>query len=257
MESIAGRVALVTGGGRGIGRAIALALAREGAAVALAARSVPELEAVAEEVQALGRRAFFLPLDVLDRRAVGTAPAEVARALGPVDILVNNAGMHLTGPVQRISDAQWDGVLQVNLTAPFLLTRAFLPGMYERGWGRVINVSSVAGKIGVKYMAAYVASKHGLVGLTRTVAVEAGRKGVTANAICPSWVETRMMDEGIQAIVEATGRDAAEVRAALLAENPSGRAATPEEVAEVAVLLARNPAINGQCFHVDGGEVQA
>jgi NAD(P)-dependent dehydrogenase (short-subunit alcohol dehydrogenase family) len=257
MESIAGRVAFVTGGGRGIGRAIALALAREGAAVALAARSVPELEGVASEVQALGRRAFFLPLDVLDRRAVAAAPAEVARALGPVDILVNNAGMHATGPVQRIPDAQWDGVLQVNLTAPFLLTRAFLPGMYERGWGRVINVSSVAGKIGVKYMAAYVASKHGLVGLTRTVAVEAGRKGVTANAICPSWVETQMMDEGIQAIVEATGRAPEEVRAALLAENPSGRAASPEEVAEVAVLLARNPAINGQCIHVDGGEVQA
>jgi len=257
MESIAGRVALVTGGGRGIGRAIALALAREGASVALAARSVPELEQVASEVQALGRRAFFLPLDVLDRRAVADAPATIARALGPVDILVNNAGIHATGPILRISDARWDGVLEVNLTAPFRLTRAFLPGMYDRGWGRVVNVASVAGKIGVKYAAAYVASKHGLVGLTRTVALEGGKKGVTANAICPSWVETQMMDESIQAIVEATGRAADQVRAAMLAENPSGRAASPEEVAEVAVLLARNPAINGQCIHVDGGEVQA
>jgi len=257
MESIAGRVALVTGGGRGIGRAIALALARAGADVAVAARSVPELEQVAAEVQALGRRAHFLPLDVLDRRAVGAAPAAVERALGPVDILVNNAGIHASGPLQRVSDEQWDGILQVNLTAPFLLTRACLPGMYGRAWGRVINVSSVAGRVGVKYAAAYVASKHGLVGLTRTLALEGARKGVTANAICPSWVDTRMMDESIQATVEATGRTTDDVRAAMLAVNPLGRAATPDEVADVAVLLAGNPAINGQCFHVDGGEVQA
>jgi NAD(P)-dependent dehydrogenase (short-subunit alcohol dehydrogenase family) len=129
--------------------------------------------------------------------------------------------------------------------------------MYERGWGRVINVASVAGKIGVRYAAAYVASKHGLVGLTRTLALEGARKGVTANAICPSWVDTRMMDEAVQVAADATGRGADEVRAAMLAANPSGRAATPAEVAEVAVLLARNGAINGQCIHVDGGEVQA
>jgi meso-butanediol dehydrogenase/(S,S)-butanediol dehydrogenase/diacetyl reductase len=257
MDSIAGRVALVTGGGRGIGRAIALALAREGADVAVAARSVPEIEQVAAEIQALGRRAFFLPLDVLDRRAISAAPAEMARALGAVDILVNNAGVFASAPVPRIPDGQWDGVLQVNLTAPFLLTRAFLPGMYDRAWGRVINVSSVAGKTGVKNAAAYVASKHGLVGLTRTLALEGVRKGVTANAICPGWVETRMLDEAVQATADATGRGADDVRAAVLAASPSGRAATPAEVAEVAVLLARNGAINGQCIHVDGGEVQA
>jgi NAD(P)-dependent dehydrogenase (short-subunit alcohol dehydrogenase family) len=257
MDSIAGRVALVTGGGRGIGRAIALALAREGAHVAVASRSVPELEQVAAEVQALGRRAFFLPLDLLDRRSLLAAPAEVARALGPVDLLVNNAGIHGSAPIPRIPDAQWDAVLQVNLTAPFVLARQVVPGMYERGWGRVISVASVAGKIGVKYAAAYVASKHGLVGFTRTLALEGARKGVTANAICPSWVDTRMMDEAVQAAADATGRGPDEVRAAMLAASPSGRAATPAEVAEVAVLLARNGAINGQCIHVDGGEVQA
>jgi 3-hydroxybutyrate dehydrogenase len=257
MESIAGRVALVTGGGRGIGRAIALALARAGADVAVAARSVPELEQVAAEVQALGRRSHFLPLDVLDRRAVGAAPAAVERALGPVDILVNNAGIHASGPVQRVPDEQWDGILAVNLTAPFLLARACLPGMYARAWGRIVNVSSVAGRVGVRYASAYVASKHGLVGLTRTLALEGARKGVTANAICPSWVDTRMMDESVEATARATGRTLEDVRAAMLAENPLGRAATPDEVADVAVLLAGNPAINGQCFHVDGGEVQA
>jgi NAD(P)-dependent dehydrogenase (short-subunit alcohol dehydrogenase family) len=180
----------------------------------------------------------------------------VAGALGPVDILVNNAGIHAGAPLQRIADSQWDGILQVNLTAPFLLTRAFLPGMYERGFGRVINVASVLGRVATKYAAAYVASKHGLVGLTRTVALEGARKGVTANAICPSWVDTQMMREAVQAVVDSTGRAPEEARAAMLSSNPRGQAASPEEVAEVAVLLAGNPAINGQCIHVDGGEVQ-
>jgi len=256
MAGIEGRVAFVTGGGRGIGRAIALALGRAGADVAIAARSVPEIEQVAGEVQALGRRAYFFPLDLTDRHAIASAPRVVASALGPVDILVNNAGIHSSAPVQRVDDAQWDGILQVNLTAPFLLVRAFLPGMYERGFGRVINVASVLGRVATKYAAAYVASKHGLVGLTRTVALEGARKGVTANAICPSWVDTEMMREAVQAVVDSTGRSHEEARAALLASNPRGQPASPEEVAEVALLLAVNPAINGQCIHVDGAEVQ-
>ncbi len=257
MEGIGGRVALVTGGGRGIGRAVALALARAGASVAVAARTVPEIEAVAAEVQALGARSHFFPLDVADRRALAAAPAEVQRALGPVDILVNNAAIHLSRPVLRTADEQWDGVLAVNLTAPFLLTRACLPGMLDRRWGRVVNVASVAGRVGVKYGAAYVASKHGLLGLTRTVALEGAKNGVTANAICPSWTETRMMAEAVQAVVDATGRTPEEARAAVLAENPRGQPASPEEVAEVAVWLASNPAVNGQAFNVDGGEVMS
>ena len=256
MESIAGRVALVTGGGRGIGRAIALALARAGADVAVAARSVPEIEGVAAEIQALGRRSFFLPLDVLDRAALAAAPGAVERALGPVDVLVNDAGTHASAPVPRTTDAIWDAILAVNATAPFLLVRACLPGMVARRFGRVINVASVAGRVGLKYGAAYAASKHALVGLTRSVALEVASKGVTANAICPGWVDTRMMDESVETVVEATGRTPEQAREALLAHTPRGRAATPEEVADVAVLLASNPAVNGQCFHVDGGEVQ-
>jgi NAD(P)-dependent dehydrogenase (short-subunit alcohol dehydrogenase family) len=257
MESIEGRVALVTGGGRGIGRAIAVALARAGADVAIAARTVPEIEAVAAEVKALGRRTHFFPLDVSDRDSVARAPRAVAAALGPVDILVNNAGIHASAPVHRLDDATWDGVLAVNLTAPFLLTRAFLPAMYERQWGRVVNVASVAGRIGLKYGAAYAASKHALIGLTRCLALEGARKGVTANAICPSWTETRMMDEAVEAIATATGRTEAEAREVILRGNPLGRAALPEEVADVAVTLVRSPAVNGQAVHVDGGEVMA
>ncbi|HEX9187424.1 MAG TPA: SDR family NAD(P)-dependent oxidoreductase [Vicinamibacteria bacterium] len=257
MESIEGRVALVTGGGRGIGRAIALALARAGSHVAVCARTVPEIEAVAAEVKALGRRTFFFPLDVSDRAQLAHAPRTVAAALGPVDILVNNAGLHGSAPVQKIGDADWDAVLAVNLTAPVLLTRALLSGMYERHWGRVISVASVAGRVGLKHGAAYCASKHALIGFTRSLALEAAKKGVTANAICPSWTETKMMDEAVEAIALGTGRTEAEARALILRENPLGRAALPEEVADMAVFLARSPIVTGQAVHVDGGEVMA
>jgi NAD(P)-dependent dehydrogenase (short-subunit alcohol dehydrogenase family) len=257
MGSLEGRVALVTGGGRGIGRAIALALARAGADVAVAARSVPEIEAVAAEVAALGRRTMFLPLDVADRAHLARAPAEVAARLGPVDLLVNNAGIHASAPLHRMDDATWDAVIGIDLTAPFLLTRAALPSMYERGFGRIVNVASVAGKIGLKYGAAYSAAKHGLIGLTRSLALEGAKKGVTANAICPSWTETRMMDEAVEAISLATGRSLGEARAAILRDNPLGRAALPEEVADVAVMLCTNGAVTGQAVHVDGGEVMA
>jgi meso-butanediol dehydrogenase / (S,S)-butanediol dehydrogenase / diacetyl reductase len=255
MDPLAGRVALVTGGGRGIGRAIVLALARAGADVAVTARTVPEIEAVAAEVSALGRRTHFFPLDVSDRAGVAAAPKEVEARLGPVDVLVNNAAIHQSAPVQRIDDAQWDAILAVDLTAPFLLTRACLPSMYERRFGRVVNVASVAGRTGIKYGAAYAAAKHGLVGFTRSLALEAAKKGVTANAICPGWTETRMMEESVDAVAAATGRTESEVREVILRANPLGRAALPEEVAEVAVLLATNAAITGAAINVDGGEL--
>lgn len=253
MEAIEGRIALVTGAGRGIGRAIALALARAGADVAVSDRTLPEIEAVAAEVKGLGRRTFFLPLDVSDRAQVVAAPRAVTAALGPVDIVVNNAGIGAFAPVQLTDDATWDAILAVDLTAPFLVTRAFLPGMYERHWGRVVNVASIAGKVGMKHGSAYTAAKHGLVGFTRALALEAARKGVTANAICPSFTDTPMLDDAVQAIALATGRSEPEAREVLRADSPLGRFITPEEVADVAVFLARSPMITGQAVHVDGG----
>jgi len=218
---------------------------------------VPEIEAVAAEIAALGRRTLFFPLDVSDRAMLGRAPGIVADGLGPVDILVNNAGMHASAPVHRMDDATWDAILAVDLTGPVLLTRACLGMMYERGFGRVINVASVAGKVGLKAGAAYAAAKHGLIGFTRSLALEGAKKGLTANAICPSWTETRMMEEAVDAVALATGRSAVEARKVILRTNPLGRAALPEEVAEAAVFLACNGAVTGQAVHVDGGEVMA
>src|SRR5512143_3701619 len=162
-RSFEGRVALVTGGGRGIGRAIALELARAGADVALVARTRGEVEAVAREIDDLRGRVLALDADLAERSRPAEVAASVAEALGPVDVLVNNAGVDASGPVQRVDDATWDHVLAVNVTAPFLLVRACLPSMYARGYGRILNVASVAGKIGLKYGAAYAASKHALL----------------------------------------------------------------------------------------------
>jgi len=257
MDDLRGRVALVTGGGRGIGRAIALAVARAGADVAIVARTRGEVEEVAGALSALGRRALAVEADLAERSAPAAVAAKVALDLGPIDVLVNNAGVDASGPVQRIDDATWDRVMAVNVTAPFLLVRACLPSMYARGFGRILNVASVAGRIGLKYGAAYSASKHALVGLTRSIAAECGRKGVTANAIAPSWTETRMMDDAILAVARATKRSPEDARAALLQANPLGRASLPEEVAAAALAILLNPAIHGQCIHVDGGEVMA
>jgi len=255
MEPIEGRVALVTGGGRGIGRSIALTLARAGVHVAVAARTVQEIEAVAAEIAALGRRTIFLPLDVSDRDQLAHVPEQVTRALGRIEILVNNAGIHASGPVTRLADATWDAVLATDLTGPFLLCRACLPAMIEARWGRIINVASIAGKIGLKYGAAYSAAKHGLIGLTRSLAAEGARYGITANAICPSWTETQMFDDAVAAVAQATNRTPAEAREVLLSSSPLGRAATADEVADAALFLATSGVVTGQSIHVDGGEV--
>lgn len=257
MDDLSGKVALVTGGGRGIGRAIALALARAGAHVAVLARSQAEIAAVAREVEGLGRRALALRVDLADRAAVAEGHALLVETFGAVDVLVNDAGVDASGPVHRILDETWDEVLAVNLTAPFLLVRACLPAMVANRFGRILNVASVAGKVGLKYAGAYSASKHGLIGLTRSTAAEYGRKGVTSNALCPGWTETRMMADAVAATAKATGLAPEEARLALTGRIPIGRPTTAEEVAEMALAVVRNPGVNGQAIHVDGGEFMA
>ncbi|HYO92289.1 MAG TPA: SDR family NAD(P)-dependent oxidoreductase, partial [Pyrinomonadaceae bacterium] len=184
------KTALITGGGRGIGRAIAFAFAREGARVGLLARSVQQIEQVAAEIRAeCDTEAVYAVCDVADAESVTRAFASVAERLGRgPDILVNNAGIAESAPLVKTSDELWQRIIAVNLTGTFLCTRAALPLMIERGWGRVINISSIAGKTGGPYISAYTASKHGVLGLTRCVALEVATKGVTVNAICPGYV---------------------------------------------------------------------
>jgi meso-butanediol dehydrogenase/(S,S)-butanediol dehydrogenase/diacetyl reductase len=249
------RVALVTGGGRGIGRAIAMAFAREGAKVAVTARSVAELEEVVGAIRSQGGTALAMPADLADRATPARIVDEVKRAWGPVDILVNNAGVGSSAdprPVVDFDDAFWDRSLAVNLTAPYLLSKAVLPEMLARRWGRIITVASVNGKIGSFHGAAYAASKHGVLGLVRSLALEVAPDGITVNAICPGPVHTVMNDRRIEYDAGRRGDSVDELAASL---TPIGRRLEPDEIAPLAVYLASpaSAAVTGQAWNIDGG----
>jgi NAD(P)-dependent dehydrogenase (short-subunit alcohol dehydrogenase family) len=252
-------VVFVTGAGRGVGRAIARRFGNLGYAVAAAGRSESLLRQLAEELTDRGSQTQVLVCDVTDRGSIRRSVAEAERQLGPIDVLINNAGVAESAPFPAMSDELWDRILAVNLTGTYLCTRAVIPGMFERGRGRVINIASVAGRKGFAYSAAYCAAKHGVVGLTRALAIEAAPKGVTVNAICPGWLDTDMTRESIERIVRATGRSAADARSSLERMNPQRRLIDPDEVAALAVYLAGSDArgITGQTLGVDGGELTA
>ncbi|MBA3892940.1 MAG: SDR family NAD(P)-dependent oxidoreductase [Gemmatimonadales bacterium] len=256
MSSPAGSVAVVTGAGRGIGAATARALADAGLTVVVAARNRDQIERRAAELVAVGRKAKAMACDVTSEASVQALSREAAE-LGPVAVLVNNAGAAGSMPLARTSLEDWNRLLAVNATGAFLCTRAFLPDMLERRWGRVVNVASTAGLSGGKYLAAYSAAKHALVGLTRSVAAEVAGSGVTVNAVCPGFVDTEMTAETVERIVAKTGRTRDEALAAALASAGQTRLVSAEEVAAAVVSLAADALThppNGATLVLDGRE---
>ena len=248
------KTALITGGGRGIGREIALTFARHGARIAVAARTANQVEQVADEI---GNNAIALVCDVSDPESVKRMFGVMRERLGDADILVNNAGIAESATVVNTTDELWQRHIAINLSGTFYCTRAALPAMLKKGWGRVINVASIAAKTGAPYIAAYSASKHGVLGLTRSIALEVATTGITVNAICPGYVDTEMVSRGVEQITKKTGRSAEEALDALKKMSPQNRLVTAEEVAALALLLASDEGrgINGQGINIDGGSV--
>lgn len=243
--------AVVTGGGSGIGAAIARSLVDAGARVTLMGRNVERLGAQQLALAGHGR-VDIVQVDIADEASVQAAFG----LAGAVDILVNNAGQVETAPLKATSLELWQRMLGVNLTGTFLCSREVAAGMAERGYGRIINVASTAALTGYAYVAAYCAAKHGVLGLTRAMALELAKKGVTVNAVCPGYTETDIIERSVETLIAKTGRSAAEAKAGFAASNPQGRLIQPQEVASAVLWLAQrdSAAMNGQAIAVSGGE---
>jgi NAD(P)-dependent dehydrogenase (short-subunit alcohol dehydrogenase family) len=247
-------VALVTGAGRGIGRAAAIELSHHGLRVALTARSMEQLESTARECVG---ETLVVSADLTEPQAVDHIFSTLEQTWAPVDVLVANAGVGTSARVHKTSDEQWQRMLDLNLTAPFRCVRRAVPAMVDRGYGRIVAVASIAARRGEPYIAAYAASKHGLLGLVRSTAAELATTGVTVNAVCPAYVDTPMTDQTVRGIAERTGRSEDEARAILERKQPHGRLVTPEEVASAVWFCIDNGSVSGQAINVDGGAVQS
>jgi 3-hydroxybutyrate dehydrogenase len=252
---LAGKRVVVTGAGRGIGRSIALALAQAGADVAVTARTHPEIEQLETEIQTIGCRSMAVSCDVTDPEQVTHMSTTFIDGLGGVDILVNNAGNAGSHKFLNHPDELWHRMLSINLTSVYYVTKAFVPSMIEQRYGRIINIASIASRVGGSYIAAYTAAKHGVLGLTRALAVELMPYNITVNAICPGYVNTPMTGGNVSNIAARTGMPESKAREALENTSPQKRLIEPEEVASIAVFLAQdiNRGITGQAINIDGG----
>jgi NAD(P)-dependent dehydrogenase (short-subunit alcohol dehydrogenase family) len=254
-----GKSALVTGASRGIGRATAFALAEVGADVIVTARSAAELEELADEIRQKGTRAIAIPSDISDFSSLQSLVSRSVAEFGHLDILVNNAGITQGTKFTSMDYELWQKIQRVNVDAAMILMQLTLDGMVSQGWGRVVNIASIAAKSGLRYSAAYNASKHALLGLTRSVALDFATKSVTVNAVCPGWVHTEMVEQTVNNIIEKTGRSKEEAIASLVKDVPLGRMVSSEEVAALVVFLCSHQAaaITGQGMNIDGGTVMS
>lgn len=243
---------MVTGGGRGIGEAIARRLAADGFRVVVCGRTEAPLAKLAKEIDGVA-----MVVDLMDRPATDAFLERLEAEVGLVHVLVNNAGMAESAPLHKMDDGMWDRLMELNATASFRLTRALVPAMIKAGYGRVINIASNAGVSGYAYTAAYCASKHAMVGFTRGLAMDLAKTPVTINAVCPGWVDTDMVATAVERIAGKTGREESEARASLAAMTPQGRIIAPEEVAHLVASLCPDEArgIHGQTLVLDGGQI--
>jgi NAD(P)-dependent dehydrogenase (short-subunit alcohol dehydrogenase family) len=251
------KTVLITGATGGIGQALAFEFARAGATVVISARSEDPLQALAERLKRQGGQALALRCDVREKRQVDALGAAITERAGTVQVLINNAGIAPASSFLEMAERLWDDVLSVNLTGTYNCCKTFLPGMIDAGWGRILNIASTTAKVPYSHASAYTASKHGVLGLTRALALETAKLGTTVNAICPGYVDTELTRRNAELMAQKTGKNVTEILALFAKSSPQNRLIAAEEVAAVALMLASEKAggITGQAINVDGGAV--